>query len=122
MGKTTGFLTKSLTATTAIPAHTLVKYGAADGTCVPAVDATAFIFGVAHEIDTAVGERCSVHGPGNIAPVIYGATVARGDPLTANASSQAIKATAAGQFVVGFAEVSGVAGQIGTVTVAPFVY
>lgn len=122
MGQTTGFLTKSLTATTAIAAYRLVNYGAADGTGVPAADATKFIVGVNSELATAVGERASVHSVGNIADVEYGGTVARGDPLTSDASGRAIKATAAGQNCVGFAEVSGVVGDIGSVTVSPFIF
>lgn len=121
MGQTTGFLTKSLTATTAIPAYTLVKYGATDGTGVPATDATAFIFGVSSEIDTAVGERCSTHGIGNIADVRYGGAVTRGDKLTADAQGRAIATTTTGANCVGFAEVSGVVGDIGSVVVTPFV-
>lgn len=123
MGQTTGFLTKSVIAVTArIPARTLVKFGATDGSGVPAVDAAAFIYGVAHDVDTEIGERCSVHSVGNIADVIYGATVARGDPLTADATGRAIKATVAGQYCVGFAEVSGVVGDIGAAIVTPFVF
>lgn len=121
MGQTTGFLTKNLTATTAIPARTLVKFGAADGTGVPAVDGAAFIFGVSHEIDTAVGERCSVHGIGNIADVLYGGTVTRGDALTADAQGRAVATTTTGARCVGFAEVSGVVGDIGSTIVTPFV-
>jgi len=119
MGQTTGFLTKSLTATTRIPARTLVKYGAADGTGVPAVDATAFIPGVSSEIDTEVGERASVFMNGNIADVIYGGTVARGDALTADAQGRAVATTTTGARIVGFAEVSGVLGDIGSVVVTP---
>lgn len=119
MGQTTGFLTKSLTATTAILARRFVNYGAADGTGIPAVDATKFIVGVSSEIDTAVGERASVHMNGNIADIVYGGTVARGDPLTSDATGRAIKATVLGQFIGGYAEVSGVVNDIGSCVVAP---
>lgn len=121
MGQTTGFLTKSLTATTAIIKRRLVKYGAADGTGVPAVDATAFIVGVSADIDTDVGQRASVFMLGNIADVEYGGTVARGDALTADSQGRAIATTTSGARCVGFAEVSGVVGDIGSVVVAPFV-
>lgn len=121
MGQTTGFLTKSLVATTAIPARRLVKFGAADGTGVPAVDGAAFIYGVSSEIDTAVGERVSVHSVGNIADVEYGGTVTRGDALTADAQGRAVATTTAGARCVGFAEVSGVVGDIGSTIVTPFV-
>jgi hypothetical protein len=122
MGQTTGFLTKSLTATTAIPARTIVSYGAADGTGVPANGSAAALVGVSGDIDTAVGERASVHEVGNIAEVVYGGNVTRGDPLTADANGRAVVANAAGQRCVGFAEVSGVLGDIGSVPVAPFIF
>lgn len=122
MGQTTGFLTKSLQATTAIPARTLVNYGAADGTGVPAADATKFLVGVSSEVDTAIGQRASVHMNGNIADVIYGGTVARGDALTSDASGRAIATTTAGNRCVGFAEVSGVVGDIGSVVISPHVF
>jgi len=121
MGQTTGFLTKSLTATTAILARRFVNYGAADGTGIPAVDGSKHIAGVSADIDTAVGQRCSVFKIGNIADIVYGGTVTRGDPLTSDASGRAIKATATGTFCGGFAEVSGVVGDIGSVEIAPFI-
>lgn len=123
MGQTTGFLTKSLTAATAIiRARRIVNYGAADGTGVEAVDATKFCVGISSELDTAIGERCSVHSVGNIADVLYGGNVSRGDPLTSDAQGRAIAATTAGQRCVGWAEVSGVLGDIGSATVSPFVF
>lgn len=122
MGQTTGLLTKSLIATTAILARRFVNFGAADGTGVPAADATKFIYGVSSELDTDVGEHCSVHSVGNIADIVYGGTVTRGDPLTSDAQGRAIKATTTGQFIGGFAEVSGVAGDIGTCIVSPGIF
>jgi hypothetical protein len=122
MGQTTGLLTKGLTATTAVTKRRLVKFGAADGTCVPAVDGAAFIIGVAADIDTAVGERCSIHSIGNIADVEYGGTVARGDPLTSDASGRAVTAApgaGANSYIVGFAEVAGVIGDIGSAYICP---
>lgn len=122
MGMTTGFLTKSLTATVRIPKLTLVTFGAADGSGVPATDATKYIRGVSSDIDTEIGQRASVFMVGNIADVTYGATIARGDPITADAQGRAIKATTAGQYCVGFAEVSGVVGDIGSIDVSPFIF
>jgi hypothetical protein len=118
MGQTTGFLTKALTATTAIVKRRLVKYGAADGTGVPATDGTAFICGVSDDVGAAVNERCSVFMNGNIADVEYGGNVTRGDPLTA---VTAAPAAGANTRVVGFAEVSGVLGDIGSVAISPFI-
>jgi hypothetical protein len=124
MGQTTGFLTKALTATTAIVKRRLVKYGAADGTGVPATDGTAFICGVSDDVGAAVNERCSVFMNGNIADVEYGGNVTRGDPLTADAVGRAVTAApaaGANTRVVGFAEVSGVLGDIGSVAISPFI-
>jgi hypothetical protein len=122
MGRTTTGLTKSLEATTAIPKRRLVTFGAADGTGVPAVSGAAYIRGVSPDIDTAVGERCSVQMAGNIADVVYGGNVTRGDPLTADAEGRAVTAApaaGANAYIVGYAEVSGVLGDIGSVDVLP---
>lgn len=119
MGRTTNGLIKSRNATTAIPAYRLVKEGPVDGSAVPAVDAASSILGVSSEIDTIVGERVSVQMAGNIAEVIYGGTVTRQDKLTADAQGRAVTTTTVGANYVGFAEVSGVVGDIGTVIVAP---
>jgi hypothetical protein len=119
MGRTTNGLIKSRTATTAIPAYRFVKEGPADGTGVPAVDATAAIIGVSSELDTAVGERASVQQAGNVAEILYGGNVTRGDYLTADAQGRAVSTTTTGARYGGTAEVSGVLGDIGTVVVAP---
>lgn len=118
MGRTSTGLTKSLEATVAIPKRRLVRFGAADGTGILAVNATTYIRGVSSDVDTDIGERASVFMVGNVADVEYGGTVARGDPLTADANGRAITASA-GNFIVGYAEVSGVSGDIGSVDVLP---
>ena len=122
MGRTTGLLQKGYTATAAIPAMTLMKWGAADGTVVPATDGSAYIVGVQSQLDCDVGDRASACMVGNIEDVIYGGNVSRGDPLTANAQGRAVvaaPAAGANAFIIGYAEVSGVAGDIGTVIIAP---
>jgi hypothetical protein len=124
MGRTTGLLQKGYTAAIDIAAHKLLKFGAADGTVTLAVDATAAIIGVQSQLDVEAGDRASAAMVGNIEDVIYGGNVARGDPLTADGTGRAIKATgAAGTLLhcIGFAEVSGVAGDIGTVIISPFI-
>jgi len=120
MGRTTTGLIKSLVATAAVPARRLVKFGAADGAGVLATDGSAYIRGVSADIDTAIGERISVQMSGNVAEVVYGGNVTRGDSLTADAQGRAVAAVA-GDHAVGFAEVSGVLGDIGTVDVAPHI-
>jgi len=122
MGQTTGFLTKSLTATGFIAKRRFVVFGPADGTGAQASAATSFIAGVSSDIDTDVGQRASVFMGGNIADIEYGANVTRGQPLTADAQGRAIPATSAGQFIGGFAEVSGVLGTIGSCIVQPHIY
>lgn len=119
MGRTTNGLIKSRNATGTVPAYTLITEGAADGVGAIAVDATKPIIGVSSEIEVIAGERISVQMAGNIAEVRYGGTVARGDKLTADATGRAITTTTTGAHYVGFAEVSGVTGDIGTVIVAP---
>lgn len=119
MGRTTGYLAKEYTAPAAVAKNRLVNWGAADGTVAVAVDGSKELVGVSSELDTAAGDYCSVFRIGNIAEVIYGGNVARGDPLTADGTGRAIKATVSGQFVVGNAEISGVVNDVGTVTVQP---
>ncbi len=123
MGRTTGLLQKGYTAQVAIGARRMVKFGSADGTVTLATAAADKTIGVQSEIDCAIGERASVAMIGNIEEVIYGGNVTRGDPLTAGALGVAVAAApAAGANVwcVGFAEVSGVSGDIGTVVISPF--
>jgi hypothetical protein len=118
MGKTTTGLIKSLEATVAVPKRRLVTFGAADGTGILATGTAAYIRGVSSDIDTAIGERISVQMVGNVADVEYGGTVTRGAPLTSDGTGRAIVATT-GQYIVGFAEVAGVVGDIGSVDVLP---
>jgi hypothetical protein len=123
MGRTTPHaLIKSLEATTAITNRRFVKYGAADGTGVPAVDGAAYIVGVNAELDVAIGERASVICDNAIADIEYGGNVTRGDPLTADAQGRAVTAApaaGANAFIGGWAEVSGVLGDIGSINVRP---
>lgn len=122
MGRTTGFLQKGYTAGGTITARRFVKFGAADGAVIQAVAATSAIIGVQSELSIVAGERASVAMVGNIEDVDFGGTITRGDPLTSDANGKAIKATTTGQFIAGFAEVSGVSGDIGTVILSPGVF
>lgn len=122
MGRTTTGLIKSLEATVAVPKRRLVAMGAADGTGILATGSAAYIRGVSADIDTAIGERISVQMVGCIAEVEAGGTITRGDPITSDASGRAITAApavAANAAIVGYAEVSGVVGDIITVDVLP---
>lgn len=124
MGRTTGGLQKGYTAALAIPAFTIMKFGAADGVVTPATDGSAYLVGVQAELDCAQGDRASATMIGNIEDVRFGGNVTRGQPLTADAQGRAVAAApAAGAnvYCIGFAEVSGVLGDIGSVIIHPFI-
>lgn len=92
-----------------------------DGEASQAADGDAMLLGTTTDIPTADGAIVDVVRNG-LASVTYGGAVARGAPLTADASGRAIAVAlpaAAGTYIVGYAEVSGVLGDIGSVMVAP---
>lgn len=96
----------------------IVKHGAADGFAVQAAGGADLSFGVSDSMGaTAANDPMDVVR-GGIAEVAYGATIVRGQPLTSDANGQAVVATA-GQRYIGFAEVSGVSGDRGSVFIAP---
>lgn len=109
---------KACYASAAIPAYTIVCHGAADGVAAPATTGAAASFGVADGLGAAAANDPVDIVRGGIAEVIYGGTVTRGDPLTATAGGLAIKA-ATGNRIIGFAEVSGVVNDRGSVFIAP---
>lgn len=115
-------LIKEGTAEAAVTKYRIVKFGATDGGYVQSAAAGDFHAGVYGEnFDVANGERLGVIKQG-IADVEYGGAVTRGAPLTSDANGKAVVAApAAGANVriIGFAEVSGVAGDIGPVWVEP---
>ncbi|ENY6783320.1 hypothetical protein ACF1CY_000736 [Providencia rettgeri] len=82
-----------------------------------AVDGNRFIMGVSTLITSDVNDPIDVIRSG-FAPVEYGDAVEAGDPLTADENGCAIPA-AAGDFIVGYAEESGLEGDIGSVWIAP---
>lgn len=96
----------------------IVKHGAADGFAVQSAAAADASFGVSDSLGaTAANDPCDIIRKG-IAEVIYGGTVTRGDPLTSDATGRAIKA-ATGNRIIGFAEVSGVVNDRGSVDIQP---
>lgn len=114
-------LNRNYTAGAAIAAFRIVKPGAADGEVVQAAAAADALMGVCESVGPASGERCDIVKVG-IADVEFGGTVARGAPVTADANGKAVAAApAAGSNVriIGFAEVSAVAGDIAPVLIAP---
>ena len=116
-------LNKGGTAEAAIAAYRIVKPGTADGNYLQAAAATDALNGVCESVGPAVGERLDVIKVG-IADVEFGGTVARGAPVTSDANGKAVLAApAAGSNVrvIGFAEVSAVAGDIAPILVSPCV-
>lgn len=105
---------KSFIAQAAVGGNLILKFGAADGTVVPAVAATDLLIGTADSLDKATGELVDMDVR-PVAEVKLGAAVTRGQPLTSNASGQAVVAApAAGANVriIGFAFKSGAAGDV----------
>lgn len=116
-------LTKSYLAEGAISANRIVKVGAADyGVLMAAAAAvTEFMIGVSTEVDTASGERCDIIHEG-IADLKLGGTVARGGPVTSDATGQGVAAApgaGTNNRIIGFAIISGVVGDVVPVLLAP---
>lgn len=109
------------TATAAIGKYLIAAHGAADGTAVQADDGSTMMVGVTTDIPAAAGETVDVVRSGP-ASVTFGGNVTRGNPLTADANGRAIAVALpaeADTFIVGYAEVSGVAGDIASALIAP---
>lgn len=117
MSMRTDGLIKSYRADAAILPHRIVRAGAADASVAQAAAANAAIMGVHGSLPSAAGDvtDCVV---GGYATVQYGGAVTRGAPLTADTQGRAIVATTTGQRIVGFAAISGVLGDLGTVHVS----
>jgi len=114
-------LNRNYSADGAIAPYRIVKPGSADGLAAQAAGATDALMGVCESVGPAAGERCDIVKAG-LADVEFGGTVTRGGPVTADANGKAVAAApAAGSNVriIGFAEVSAVAGDIALILVAP---
>ena len=86
-------------------------HGTADYAVKAATGATVALVGTTDELGKLSNGRVDVC-TGGIPEVALGGTVAAGDPLTSDASGKAVKATAAGNRILGFALVSGASGDI----------
>lgn len=91
--------------------YVIVTHGTADYAVKAATGATVALVGTTDELDKLSNGRVDVC-TGGIPEVALGGTVAAGDPLTSDASGKAVKATAAGNRILGFALVSGASGDI----------
>lgn len=114
-------LTKTFTATGAIPAYSLVKFGSNDGEVVAAAAATDKIIGVSTEIAAASGERCDVQVD-DIAYVLLGGSVTRGDLLTSDSAGAAVAAapaTGVNNRIIGIALTSGSSGDVINMLITP---
>ena len=101
----------------AIGAYRLVKWGAEDGAVTQATGASAHLVGTTRGA-AAADDRIDIYRSG-IAEVEYGGAVTRGAALTAGAGGKAVVTTTANDHIIGFAEIAGVAGDIGSVRIAP---
>ncbi|HIE6155635.1 TPA: capsid cement protein [Pseudomonas aeruginosa] len=113
-------LTTAKRASGAVAARRIIIHGASDGLAAQAAGSTALLVGVSTDIPAADGAPFDVIRSG-LALVEYGGAVTLGAPLTADAEGRAIAATlppAATTYIIGFAELSGVAGDIGSVHIA----
>ncbi len=91
--------------------YVIVTHGTADYAVKVATGATVALVGTTDELGKLSNGRVDVC-TGGIPEVALGGTVAAGDPLTSDASGKAVKATAAGNRILGFALVSGASGDI----------
>jgi hypothetical protein len=110
--------TKTYTAEAAIGVYLICKFGAADGGAALATAATDKLLGTSGNIAAASGERVEILREG-IDQVTLGGTVVRGDALTVDATSRAIATVTVGNRIIGFAEVSGVVGDVIDYAIAP---
>ncbi len=105
-----------------INAHRIVKVGGSDYEALQATGNGEAFLGLSTDVKAESGEPVDVirDGIGNIE---YGGSVTRGDWLTADADAKAVTAAPASGTnvqVIGRAEVSGVAGEIGAAFIRPF--
>jgi len=113
-------LIKSFIAEAAVNPFRIVKLGAADGQVVQGAAATDALIGVADSLgQTTIADRVDVIMSG-IADVEFGGAVTRGALITADANGKAVVAAPAAGVnnrIIGFALVSGVLGDIGSIMV-----
>jgi len=110
-------LIKNFIAEAAIAPCRIVKFGSDDDSVAQAAAAADASIGVNGALSGEAGKRIDIVLSG-VTEVEYGAAVTRGNLLTADADGKAVPAVA-GNRVIGVAMVSGVAGDIGSVNIAP---
>lgn len=114
-------LTKTYVAEAAIAANRIVKFGSTDDYVVQGAAATDAVFGVIGGVAPAISERCDVTLAG-IEDLKLGGAVVRGGPITSDATGQGVAAApaaGANNRIIGFAQQSGIAGDVIPVLLAP---
>lgn len=107
------------TAGAAVNPYRFVKHGSSDQQAIQASAATDAIIGVSDQMGAdATGDPLDVIRS-DLAEVEYGGSVTRGDPLTSDSDGRAITATVDGSRIAGYAETSGVVGDIGSYHAVP---
>ena len=112
---------KQFTAESAVAANLIVKSGSTDDYVAQAAASTDYLMGISGNVAGSAAERIDIIKEG-VADVVFGGTVTRGQPLTSDASGRAITAAPGAGVnarIIGFAEVSGVVGDIGSVFLSP---
>ncbi len=112
---------RSLLAQAAIAGLLIIKHGTADNTCALATASSDALVGTNDSLAKEAGELVEFPTAG-VGEVLLGAAVARGQPLTADATSRAIAAApAAGTNarIIGFAMASGVLGDVIDYQISP---
>lgn len=107
------------TAEGALAKNRIVCFGATDSSVKQATAVADYMIGVTENFAYATGDRVDVVRTG-LAEVEYGGNVTRGQPLTADSVGRAVAAApaaGANNRIIGYAEVSGVSGEIGSVLV-----
>ena len=105
---------RPFTAQGAVGAFRIVKQGTADQTCTLAAAVGDALIGTSDSLAKDDSEVVDVDLRA-FSQVVVGGVVTRGDPLTSDANGAAVKAApAAGtnNRIIGFAEISGVAGDV----------
>lgn len=108
-------------AAAAIAARRILIHAATANQVQQAAGGSALLVGVSTDIASDSGEPVDVIRSG-LAPVLYGGTVTQGAPLTADSQGRAVAVTlpvAEDTYILGFAEVAGVSGDIGSIFIAP---
>lgn len=110
-------LVKKFTASGAIAAYSIVKFGTSDGVVIQAAAAGDNLVGVTTRVAVQANDSCDVVLSG-IASVKAAGTIARGAKVTTNAAGLAV-AAAAGNNAIGIAHASAAAGDIIPVQIQP---